>query len=619
MYEFWYFGFVTAKHWGHGPKRWTVRDLWRGFQTVTSPASLSLTPPACLAHGDSQSPDLERHNTAQASLPSPLCRWSIHINMDEHGDIEWLDEDAQEGPSDPLSQSWPVQWLTEPLEDKLQDGLETNSFSTIQNSQLPIDLGEISQAARKSQDQIWRDGLGFAIMGRNIDLLEQMISPESKEDREKLSSRDIRGMLPVHLAATYLDGGKTCCQIMGLLLYNLSGFNQGLPDRDSKGHTVFDCLMLRVLRSHSDTPLEVVGDDLKGVRGHAGGEADICGRWDAESDSYRRLVGGGAAKIPLSWKHKFCHTSVQAICHSIQLLSGFSQLTTSGLFLRYCPNCKRTPELKIPHAIVLTALQLLKHGLDGEDLFGMICSLFQLTVSGAHESVDFSRSHVSTHLFQEDVHHGGCVHEELTPFELAMRVNVIAQQCGSLEAQKGWTAFVFVLQRIEEQHRWASEGHPPRGYEDVHQAILQKYENRGDLSNHRPELSEFLLTREIFWDDHLDFPSHCEHGKRAFGRNISLGHVWAACQAEILTYRRQQESHPWLSQHISMDAILDCLRTGNPNALPHVRNDRLKPYCACGSYYGICRYPLQEDACTSYFSNLDDYHRTSFVHNVDWD
>jgi hypothetical protein len=275
--------------------------------------------------------------------------------------------------------------------------------------------------------------------------------------------------------------------------------------------------------------------------------------------------------------------------------------------------------LGTPHATVLTALKLLKHGMEGEDLFGMICSLFQLTVSGANGSVYFSRSYVSTHLLQEDVDHAGCFHEELSPFELAMRVSVIAQQCGSLEAQKDWTAFVLILKHIEEQHRWVMERHPPPGYEDVHQAILQKYDQDAP-SNDRPELDESLLRQEIFFDDQLDFPSPCIHVDyplhRAFGRNIYLGHVWAACQAEFPTYRRQQESHPWLSQHISIDAILDCLQTGDPDALPYVKNEMLKSYCACGMYDGLNEIPQREDACTLYFSNLDDWHRTSFIPRI---
>ncbi|KAF2791863.1 hypothetical protein K505DRAFT_247960 [Melanomma pulvis-pyrius CBS 109.77] len=594
MYEFWYFGFITAKHWGRGPRHWTVDDLWQDFQYATSPGLLAPTPTAHLYSLDPRSPDSEHHAVMQASAPPLLCRWSIHISMVEYDDIEWLDEDAQAGSGDALSQAWPDQWLTEPLEQKLQDGLESNSFSTVQASQLPVDLGYISQTARKSQDEIWREGIGFAIMGRNFELLERMIKPQSPEERTALSKRDVRGIYPAHLAATYLDGGKTCCQIMELLFSVSNKFDRGAFDRDSKGHTVFDALMLRILRSHSDTPLEIVDDTLRGVQSYAGEEVDICGRWDAESDSYRKLIDGGAVKVPLSWKHKFCHTSIQAICHCIGecgFLPG-----TSGLFLKRCFSCGLKLELQPLHTMVLTAVQLLKNGMDGEDLFGMICCLFQLNVANINCDPSFSKSHVSTHLLQDGIDHDGCAHEELSPFELAMRVDVTAQQCGSPEAQKGWAAFVLILQQIEEQHRW----------------------HDGD----RPELHEFPLMKEIFHEDGLGFPAPCEHiegpdDRRAFGRNTRLGHVWAACQAEFLTYRRQQESHPWLSEHITIDAILECLQTGDSGVLPHVRNKMLGLYCACGLYEGWRTVSRREKACASYFSNLDDWHRTSFIESFD--
>ncbi|KAJ4303486.1 hypothetical protein N0V90_002381 [Kalmusia sp. IMI 367209] len=622
MYEFWYFGFITAKHWGRGPKHWTVDDLWQNFQNATSPGLFAPTPPAYLPSLDPRSPDSERHAVMQGLAPPPLCRWTIHICMDEQDDIEWLDEDAQAYSGDALSQAWPKQWLTEPLEQKLQDGLESNSFSTVQASELPVDLGYISQAARKSQDEIWREGLGFAIMGRNFELLERMLSPQSLEDRTAFEKRDTRGIYPAHLAAAYLDGGKTCCNIMNLLVESSDKFDRGAFDRDGKGHTVLDALMLRILRSHSSTPLEIMSDTLRGVRGYAGEEVDICGRWDAESDSYRKLIGGGAVKVPLSWKHKFCHTSIQAICHCIEALSSYSLPETSGLFLRRCSNCALTLRLQPLHAMVLTAVQLLRNGMDGEDLFGMICCLFQLTVSNTGHVLSFSKSHVSTHLLQDGMDHDGCAHERLSPFELAMRVNVTAQQCGSPEAQKGWAAFVLILQQIEEQHRWVSERHPPPGYEEIHEAILEAYEENDDIFDDRPELDEILLMREIFHDGDLGFLDDCYHiddpeDCRAFGQNAHLGHVWAACQAELLTYRRQQESHPWLSQHITIDAILECLQTGDHGVLPHVKNKMLMSYCACGFYEGQLKVSQREEACTSYFSNLDDWHRTSFIEPLD--
>jgi len=600
MHEFWYFGFITAKHWGHGPTHWTVHDLWQNFHNAVSPGLLAPTPPAHLSSLDAQSPGSRRHTNIQDLLPPPLCRWSIHISMDDN--IEWLDEDAQEVSADTSTQAWPRELISEPFEQKLQDGLESNSFSTVETTQLPFDLGYVSQAARKSQQELWKEGLGFAIMGRNFELLERLMK-DTKESK-------IQGIYPAHLAATYLDGGKTCCRIMRLLLRRPDKFDREVFKQDSKGYTIFDVLMLRILRSHSSTPLEVVNDNLRGAQGYAGEEVDICGRWDAESDTYRKLIGSGALKVPLSWKHKFCHTSIQAICHCIYDLS-WPFPAPSGLFRRRCFSCGLLLELQPLHAMVLTALQLLRNAMDGEDLFGMICCLFQWVITNNENLLDISKSHISTHILQEDMDHDGCAHEELYPSELAMRADSIAQHYGSPEARKGWAAFVLILRQIEEQYRWVSEMHPPPGYEEEHEAILEEYRH-GGISDYGPNLKD-LLTEDIFLGS-LEFPIECDHESgSAFGRNTCLGHIWAACQAELLTYRRQQESHLWLSQYFTIDAVLECLRTGDPGVLPHVKNGMLKPYCACGVYRRNMESPQREHACTSYFSNLDDWHRTSFL------
>jgi len=600
MHEFWYFGFITAKHWGHGPTHWTVHDLWYNFHNSASPGLLAPTPPAHLSSLDAQSPGSRRHTNIQGLLPSPLCRWSIHISVDYR--IQWLDEDVQEVPASNSTQAWPQELLSEPFEQKLQDGLESNSFSTVETTQLPVDLGYVSQAARKSQQELWKEGLGFAIMGRNIELIERLMG-----NIKNLEESRMQGLYPAHLAATYLDGSKTCCQIMSLLVEMSNKFDS----EDSKGHTIFDVLMLRILRSHSSTPLEVVSDNLRGAQGYAGEEVDICGRWDAESDTYRKLIGSGALKVPLSWKHKFCHTSIQAICHCIDTLS-ILRPAPSGLFRRRCFSCGLLLELQPLHAMVLTALQLLRNAMDGEDLFGMICCLFQRVIADTYKGTGISKSHVSTHILQEDMDHDGCAHEELYPSELAMRADSIAQHYGSPEARKGWAAFVLILRRIEEQDRWVSEMYPPVGYEEEHEAILEVY-GYDDASGHGRDFYD-LLKEKIFKVGDLGFPSKCAHGNwRAFGRNTYLGHIWAACQAELLTYRRQQETHLWLSQYFTIDAVLECLRTGDPGALPHVKNGMLEPYCACGIYRGYMENPQREHACTSYFSNLDDWHRTSFL------
>lgn len=130
---------------------------------------------------------------------------------------------------------------------------------------------------------------------------------------------------------------------------------------DSNGHTILDVLMLRGLGSHSNAPFKSVDDNLEGARGHVGDEVDICGPWDAELNSCRSLVDRGAVKVPPSWNHKSCHTSVQAICHCIDAPQSHPGSSASGLSLRRCFNYGLKMELHPVHTMVLTAAQLLKN------------------------------------------------------------------------------------------------------------------------------------------------------------------------------------------------------------------------------------------------------------------
>jgi hypothetical protein len=589
MHEFWYFSFMTAKHWGSRREQWTAEDLWQDFPDVLPPNLLAPTPPGDAQLLGSRSPQLRYDPTV---MPSALCRWSIHISENQ----QWVD--VTDVP-DVLSDAMPQQPTAGSLDQTLQDGLESNSFSTIPASQLPVDLGLVSRAARKSQDQIWEESFGFAIMSGNYELVDMMMRAQNSPSKRKL-----RSIHPAHLAAAYLNGAKSCCLIMNLLSLGAGRFEREAFDRDNNGHTVLDILMLRILHSHSRVRLDTISDSLRGVQGTVGEVVDICGRWDAESNSYRKLVGGGIAKVPLDWKHKFCHTSIQAVCHCIIYVTQLPSRTleTTGLFTSRCFDCGLLLELSPLTALVFTAWHLLKESMDGEDLFGMICCLFQLLVS-LNERINFSTSPVSTRLFQGDMNYDTCAHEELSPWEVAMKLNATAQQSGCPETQKGWQAFVAILEQVEEQHRWVSEACPPAGYEEQHEEILRAYrDNPGDNLDDDTVVVTDTLHQEIFCDGNLAFPTYCEHDTpRAFGRNTCLGHIWAACQAELLTYRRQKEGDLWLSQHLTMDAILECLRTGDPEALPHVRKKMLEAYCACGAYGGWSDVVLREDACCSDF------------------
>jgi len=99
---------------------------------------------------------------------------------------------------------------------------------------------------------------------------------------------------------------------------------------------------------------------------------------------------------------------------------------------------------------------------------------------------------------------------------------------------------------------------------------------------------------------------------RAFGKNRLLGHIWAACQCELLTYRRLRKEDPWTSKRIDVGILAECLKSGSAQELPYVMEGLLNEYCACGRF-GRFDPSCREDACSEYFSNLDDWNRTTFL------
>ena len=148
-----------------------------------------------------QSPNASKRPMRSVPEPSPLCRWTIHII-----DSETIDEPIQHSTNGEGSEDC----LTTPFEQKLQKGLEDNCFSTVDATELPIHVSDIATAVRRSPEEIFKQSLGFAIMGRNILLVEQLLKRARNEKKE------FADIYPFHLAATYLDGSKSCCQIFAV-------------------------------------------------------------------------------------------------------------------------------------------------------------------------------------------------------------------------------------------------------------------------------------------------------------------------------------------------------------------------------------------------------------------
>jgi hypothetical protein len=153
-----------------------------------------------------QSPNARKRPVDSIPKPTSLCRWTIHIR-----DEECLDEENYVPLQESTNGDWPEDWLNTPFEQKLQEGLEGNVFSSVDATSLPIHISDVAAAVQRSPEEMFKQSLAFAIMGRSILLVQQLLDRACEEKRE---FADIH---PFHLAATYLDGSRSCCDILQLL------------------------------------------------------------------------------------------------------------------------------------------------------------------------------------------------------------------------------------------------------------------------------------------------------------------------------------------------------------------------------------------------------------------
>lgn len=587
LYQFWFHGFKTAKHWGRGPRRWTADLL--GFDTIQavsplpSPVSprmgweFTTTPfrpgPARLL----ENPSLR---TRTVHVPSQLCHWSIHFSSDiDYEPLESRTPSPEPNPNSLDEKSWKDWPTSSPCQEVLLESLTRNDFSDIKAEDLPIAVPQIVKTLEGPKNGLLEEAFGFGVMARNskvlTDLLDEIATDEEVEK--------IRGLEPLHLATAYLDGSKTCCSIVGLLLAQ-SELKLHTISRNNLNHTVFDNLMIAILKAHTSVTPGAIDDSLRNEKRFPGEEVDICGRWDADSDCVRELLKAGDSHIPFTWKHKFCHTSVQAICHCIVQLPIFytKQSFLSGLFVKHCASCGLKMQAGALHTIVLTAICLAQFGAKDEDLFGILAVLLAVLREGANplESVDLSISA----LFPDEPTNpdpNECSHRYYTPLELASCVPSKFIESWSSKIRTGWEIFCSIL-RLSEQTRVSTEF-------SLESECINKY------SPHDSDLTHY------------------------FGKTRELAVLSGAVQAEYLTYRRLAEGDPWISPNFDMDAIRESLSKGEVPKIRFFENEIIHPVCDCGGFdstYSV--RPRAEEIMKDHFSNLEDWSRTTFIEEPDY-
>jgi hypothetical protein len=549
-----------------------------------------------------------------ADTPSDLCRWSIHIrNKDFDGHA--LPEDGREYvdiDDDRSYRTWRTRGWRPDFINKMRIALRSNDFSNISADKLPAAVPQVLQGMESEKDELLLEALGFSIMSRNLRLMMKTLA---KVARARLN---ITELYPFHLATSYLDGSGACCNILNELCF-LTG---QLPLRrlyvDDRGYTVIDSLMIAIIKSHTSCRPGDVDATRKQQKRFPGEEVDICGRWDADSDCFRLLLAKGKTSIPFSWKHKFCHTSAQSICHCINTIFGSFQApdvnTPSGLFLQFCTHCGLKLELLPLHTLVIVALQLARRGCDGEDLFGILAVLLCLLRNGADPVVKTSVSvrallGSSNDFSLDEMHIDFCDHDERDAYELAAGVPEFMVLTWPMEVKVGWQLFCHVL-------RMARDGRIAETAE-----VAEEQPSSADWGRHPQQLRRHC--------------NSCEYEERTnyFNHSKELGVLWAAAQTELLTYRRIEEDYPWTSGNFNMMTLLQGfnLRQSSQDFAERsrlesvgigaldiklVKEEMMELYCECGSFIEAVddRCVGMEEASAYYFANLEDWFRTKFIH-----
>ncbi|CAF3626357.1 unnamed protein product [Fusarium graminearum] len=574
FHEFYMHGFLTAKNWGSPPS------------IINVPTPSGFTPSAFFEFPSSPLLTDASNHIDIINPPTNLCRWSIHVK-----EIEYEPLPEEQPDSFPTSMSFP---------ECLQNSISTGDFTELRNDNLPLSHETIVHSLTKNPKALELDSWKLAIMAGNDDLLYHL----GRGKNRKQIQEEIKSIYPYHLAASFLNGGGPCCAIF-YALDSVVGRSYLLQHNNNDlGHTILDSLLVSILRSHTSVQPEMVSDEFRALSRFPGEEKDICGRWDADSPEVRGLFAQGYARIPTRWKHPFCHSAVQAVCHCA--LSLFAPLTRaninceSGLFVRRCTECGMGLKLGPLHALVSTAFFLGQFGMPGETLFGPLAILVCLI----NMNVDVNmRMNISLEEILRTSEPERCHHRSMTAVDMMMCIPASVVRNWTNACQVGWDCLLHTLRLAESSDTENSYRHD----RDSPECELSARETDGESQS---SVCEFqgLHDDEIF---------KCTHKM--------IGILWATIQAEFLTYRRLTVNDPWISKMFQMVALQAWLKgeTQGFNT-PLVVQGMMKIHSRCGWFYEdenkLRVIATASDVCKEWFANLDNYERTTFVPEVEiWD
>ncbi|EXM19428.1 hypothetical protein V3481_017564 [Fusarium oxysporum f. sp. vasinfectum] len=593
FHDFYIHSFILAKKWGQEMSNTNPTQAF-GLTPQTRNAQNPWTPSVFL-NLSSGPPSPEVSSATNISYPpTQLCKWSIHISS-----ISYQPVSRMEATTSPDSQP-PADPEPSSFVDALHQSMASNDFTTTPKADLPLAQDMITRSLEENPAALQLDAWKLAIMAGNKELLYKLWEDSGEEPPE-----GIEALHPFHLAAAFLNGGNQCCGVFTDLFRILPSSFAFYHNIDDHGHTILDALVVAVLRSHTSIQSSAVSYGFHSPNRFPGEENDICGRWDAETPTVRELFRQGYARIPTRWKHPFCHTAVQAVCHSIITIfaspASPSINTQSGLFLRRCTACGLELRLRPLHTVVVTAFYLAQLGMPGETLFGALAMVVCLITLGADVSM---KANISVEEILRSSDAGQCRHTQLSPLDLIRAVPGDVIEAWSESCRVGWGCLTEVLalaglqqdqERSSRSHRSAS----PLGDEWPGTPTSSFSES----SDHESCWSTF---QEEYHGNWLKLPCN---GPR-------IGLLWASIQTELLTYRRVRDGDSWISENFSMKALEAWLEEDDTElSMPLVQNRMFKVHTRCGWFGNALEFlcPTAQEVCTEYFMNMDIYSRSSYI------
>ncbi|KAI0447299.1 hypothetical protein F4803DRAFT_500532 [Xylaria telfairii] len=568
LHEFYIHGMSLARNLGRVPEDTRIIPLCGqiapGATSRGSPMSpsffldLSPNPSVC------ESPNRPDVFTA----PSQLCKWAIHIRR--------FNILQQIRPHKTESNKYS-------LTAELHHSISSNSFTNIPSNDLLFDKESFMRAIDDQPEALKRDAWRFAIMAGNWALLSELHS--TPDVREELGS-----IHPFHLAASHLNGAHSCCKVFTTLAMIFGPNYAFFHNIDNFGHTILDALMISVLRSHTSVHPSAVSYTFRPPNRFPGEEVDICGRWDEQTPEVRQLFDQGCARIPTNWKHPFCHTSVQAICHSIisiytPVISGADINAPSGLFIRRCTVCGLELRLGPLHVLVITAFYLAQLGRPGETLFGAIAVLVCLLSLGANpcREADISIGEIIGTPQSEPAQ---CQHAKMSPLDLMQRVPADTMKYWTNDSRIGWNCFALVLGRAETNKVQASlAGMRKQQSHERSDENSSEFSSDDDASvigfdneSNDCECEKFRKLRRVYNGQHDKMNIVCH--------SANIGLLWAAIQSEMLAYRRNEVGDSWISGNFSMSALEAWMTDPSLGfSTPLIQNKLMRRHSRCGWFY----------------------------------